>query len=78
MEEVQAFMKELAYQERKIQRFRSGDEIVIARNPAFALERPNERELFAQEFKKTKALYYQGQPDFQDILERIQDSIDLM
>jgi len=51
---------------------------VIARNPAFILENPNERELFAQEFKKTKALYYQGQPDFKDILERIQDSIELM
>jgi hypothetical protein len=65
-------------QDRKIQRFRSGDEIVIAQNPAFVLERPNERQLFAQEFKKTKALYYQGQPDFKDVLERIQDSIHLM
>ena len=78
MEDVQAFMREPAYQDRKIQRFRSGDKIVIAQNPAFVLERPNERQLFAQEFKKTKALYYQGQPDFKDILERIQDSIDLM
>jgi predicted nucleotidyltransferase component of viral defense system len=78
MEEVQSFMREPAYQVRKIQRFRSGDEIVIARNPAFVLERPNERELFAQEFKKTKALYYQGQPDFDDIFKRIRDSIELM
>ena len=37
MEEVQAFMTKPEYQERKIQRFRSGDELVIARNPAFTL-----------------------------------------
>lgn len=78
MEEVQAFMKVPAYQERKIQRFRSGDELVIARNPAFTLANQNERQLFVREFKKTKALYYQGQPDFEDILSRIQDSIKLM
>lgn len=78
MEAVQAFMRTPAYQERKIQRFRSGDEIMIARNPAFVLEKPNERELFSQEFKKTKALYYQGQPDFKHILGRIQDSIEIM
>jgi hypothetical protein len=78
MEAVQAFMRTPAYQERKIQRFRSGDEIMIARNPAFVLDKPNERELFSQEFKKTKALYYQGQPDFNHILGRIQDSIEIM
>ena len=53
-------MTKPVYQERKIQRFRSGDELVIARNPAFTLSNPNERQLFAREFKKTKALYYQG------------------
>ena len=78
MEAVQAFMRTPDYQERKIQRFRSGDEIMIARNPAFVLEKSNERELFSQEFKKTKALYYQGQPDFKHILGRIQDSIEIM
>ena len=51
---------------------------MIARNPAFVLDKPNERELFSQEFKKTKALYYQGQPDFNHILGRIQDSVEIM
>lgn len=78
MDQVQAFMIKPAYQERKIQRFRSGDELVIARNPAFTLANPNERQLFAREFKKTRALYYQGQPDFEDIFNRIQASILLM
>lgn len=54
MEAVQAFMRTPTYQERKTQRFRSGDEITIVRNPAFVLEKPNERELFAKEFKKIK------------------------
>lgn len=78
MEEVHAFMNGPEYQNRKIQRFRSGDELVIAKNPAFTLENPGERQLFAREFKKTQALYYQGQPNFEDILNRIQASINLM
>ena len=78
MEEVRNFMTKPAYQERKIQRFRSGDELVIARNLAFALNNPNELQLFAREFKKTKALYYQGQPTFEEIFNRIQAFIKLM
>jgi hypothetical protein len=78
MEEVQAFMTKPEYQERKIQRFRSGDELVIARNPAFTLANKNESQMFNSEFKKTKALYYQGQPDFEVILNRIQAFIKQM
>ncbi len=78
MEEVQAFMSKPEYRERKIERFRSGDELVIARNPAFTLPNMNERQMFNSEFKKTKALYYQGQPDFEDIFNRIQAFIKQM
>jgi hypothetical protein len=60
-----------AYQERKMQRFRSGDELVIAKNPAFTLNDSEQRDLFAREYKKSSALYYQGQPDFDQLLERI-------
>lgn len=69
--EVQDFMKEQAYQDRKVQRFRSGDELVIAKNPAFILNDSEQRDLFAREYKKSSALYYQGQPDFDQILNRI-------
>jgi hypothetical protein len=69
--EVQDFMKEQAYQDRKVQRFRSGDELVIAKNPAFTLNDSEQRDLFAREYKKSSALYYQGQPDFDQILNRI-------
>jgi hypothetical protein len=78
LEEVQAFMRESAYQERKAQRFRSGDEQVIARNPAFVLADPAQRELFAWEYRKTQALYYQGQPDFDALVARIHQHIGIM
>ncbi len=71
LQEVQEFMKTPAYQERKEQRFRSGDELVIAKNPAFTLTDPEQRELFAREYRKSSALYYQGQPDFDQLLVRI-------
>lgn len=69
--EVQDFMKEQAYQDRKLERFRSGDELVIAKNPAFTLKNSEQRDLFAREYKKSSALYYQGQPDFDQLLDRI-------
>lgn len=71
LQEVQEFMQTPAYQERKQQRFRSADELVISRNPAFTLSDLAQRELFAREYKKSSALYYQGQPDFDQLLARI-------
>lgn len=75
LEEVQAFLREPAYQKRKAQRFRSGDEQVIARNPAFILADPAQRERFALEYRKTETLYYQGQPDFDALVARIHQHI---
>ena len=78
MNEVLAFMREPAYQERKAQRFRDGDEQVISRNPAFVLADSAERERFALEYRKTQALYYQGQPDFDALVARIHQHINAM
>ena len=78
LEEVQAFMRQSAYQDRKAQRFRTGDEKKIARNPAFVLADPVQRERFALEYRKTEALYYEGQPDFDALVARIQQYIDVM
>ena len=78
LEEVQAFMRKPAYQERKTQRFRSGDEQVIARNPAFILADSAQRERFVLEYRKAQALYYQGQPDFDALVARIHQYIDVM
>lgn len=76
--EVQDFMREPAYQARKAQRFRAGDEQVIAQNQAFILADPAQRQRFAQEYRKTAALYHQGQPDFDALLARIHQHINLM
>lgn len=76
--ELQAFMQAPAYQERKAQRFRAGDEQVIARNQAFVLADKAQRERFAREYRKTQALYYQGQPDFETLMARIHQYIDIM
>jgi hypothetical protein len=61
-----------------VQRFRRGDELVVAKNPAFLQEYSEERARFAREYQKTAALYYTGQPDFNDILSRIHQYIERM
>jgi hypothetical protein len=76
--EVQEFIGTPAYEARKQQRFRSGDELVATKHAAFLLEDPEERERFSREYRKTSALYYNGQPDLSDILARIQQFIDKM
>jgi hypothetical protein len=68
---VQSFIGTDAYEARKEQRFRTGDEPVIAKNPAFTLADPIERNKFKTEYQKTAALYYNGQPGFEDIIERV-------
>jgi hypothetical protein len=78
MPEVQAFLGQPAYEERKKQRFRSGDQLVVARNAAFRLEDIAQRDLFTTEYSKTAALYYQGQPPFEDLLARIHEHILVM
>lgn len=78
LEEVQAFMRTPAYPARKAQRFRIGDEQAISRNPAFVLADANQRQRFAQEYRKTAALYYQGQPDFDLLVNRIHQHIEIM
>jgi hypothetical protein len=78
LQEVQDFMQTPAYHGRKKQRFRSGDELVIARNPAFTLSDSGQRELFAREYRKSSALYYQGQPEFDRLLARIGEHLNDM
>lgn len=78
LDEVQEFIKTSAYEKRKQQRFRSGDELVIANNPAFTLTDQAQRDLFIKEYKKSSALYYQGQPEFEQILQRISQYINTL
>ncbi|MEK6787775.1 MAG: nucleotidyl transferase AbiEii/AbiGii toxin family protein [Pseudomonadota bacterium] len=78
MTEVQDFLGTAAYEQRKQQRFRQEDELVIARNPAFLLTDLAQREAFRVAYQASSALYYQGQPDFDQILRCIHESLPLM
>lgn len=51
---------------------------MIAKNPAFTLTDSGQRELFAREYQKSSALYYKGQPNFDQVLGRIHKYLDLM
>jgi hypothetical protein len=71
-QQVIDFIGTEAYTEHKKKRFPTEDfEIPISENEAFLLRDPALRENFRQRYEATKALYYQGQPPFNDLLERI-------
>ncbi|TDM08010.1 MAG: hypothetical protein C4K60_00335 [Ideonella sp. MAG2] len=78
LQEVRDFMRQPSYGQRKAERFRGGDELTMALNPAFTLPDAGQRQQFAQEWRKTAALYYQGQPPFEEMLDRIQRHLPLM
>lgn len=65
------FIGSKEYIEHKNKRFRAGDEICIKNNLAFIIPDNRVRSFYAQEFKNKSALYFTEQPDFFEILERI-------
>jgi hypothetical protein len=78
LDEIQDFMRQPAYAARKAQRFRMGDEQVIAHNPAFSFNDPELLQRFTQEFQKTAGLYYQEQLTFPDLIQRIHENLEIM
>lgn len=71
-EQVKAFIGTAEYAEHKMARFPKIDyEIPISENEAFLLNDKNLRTRFIERYKKTAALYYNGQPDFDDMLTEI-------
>lgn len=76
-EEVQKFIGTPEYEEHKKERFPKMDvDILIAENEAFLLSTPELRATFRKRYEDTAALYYKGQPDFDELLNRIKDYID--
>ena len=70
--QVKAFIGTDEYAEHKIARFPKGDfDIPISENEAFLLNNAKLRARFIERYKKTAALYYKGQPDFEDMLTEI-------
>lgn len=71
--EVIEFIGTAEYQEHKEKRFPKPDyEIPIHKNEAFLLSSEEIRADFIARYKTTEALYYQGQPKFEELLERIE------
>jgi hypothetical protein len=77
LKEVQEFIGTEAYCLHKENRFPKKDyEISISENDAFLLSSADKRERFRQRYIETRALYYTEQPDFDVLLERIDQYID--
>ena len=74
---VQEFIGTEKYQQHKKKRFPAADQkIPIAQQEAFLLKDEQLRKLYEQEYKATSALYYQGQPAFDEILGTLSDNLD--
>lgn len=75
--EVLEFIEKEEYQVHKKKRFPSPDyDIPINKNEAFLLSSPEIRADFTARYKTTAALYYQGQPAFSELIERIAKHIE--
>ena len=76
-QEVLEFIGTPEYLKHKEKRFPTVDyEIPIYKNEAFLLSSPEIRADFTARYKTTAALYYQGQPPFDELTERIAKHIE--
>ncbi|MBI0476930.1 nucleotidyl transferase AbiEii/AbiGii toxin family protein [Sphingomonas sp. MA1305] len=72
-ESVQQFIGTPEYETHKEARFPSADNKVIAENAAFLLDDTETRQRFETAYTRTQALYYRGQPPFDDVLTKIRE-----
>lgn len=76
---VVQFIGTKEYKTHKEKRFPIEDfKIPISENPAFLLREENLKRNFKKRYESTKALYYKGQPTFEEILQRIRQYINLL
>jgi hypothetical protein len=68
---VQAFIATRAYLDHKARRFPKADNPVIAENEAFVLADRDVRQTLQNAYAASSALYFRGQPAFDDILAKI-------
>jgi len=71
--DVQSFIGTPEYHERKKVRFRTGDNLDISENDAFLITDSDVRETYKNAFDATQSLYYGSPPDFDEILNKIQE-----
>jgi hypothetical protein len=73
---VQKFIGTEKYKQHKKKRFPTTDQkIPLAEQEAFLLKDAQIRDRYEQEYKNTAALYYQGQPSFDEILGTLSESL---
>lgn len=70
---VQDFIGTPEYCAHKEERFRPGDNQVIAQNEAFLLSDSATQSTYEEQYSSNRALYYADQPSFDDILGRIRE-----
>lgn len=76
-EQVLDFIGTKEYLEHKEKRFSKVDfDLPLKENEAFLLSHPELRKQFEKRFKQTAALYYKGQPEFEEMIKKIHEYID--
>ena len=77
VQEVLDFIGTREYYSHKAERFKGLDNAIpLSENEAFQLSSSSLREKFKTRYQNTSKLYYKGQPDFDDILQRIIQHLD--
>ncbi|WP_108522400.1 nucleotidyl transferase AbiEii/AbiGii toxin family protein [Bradyrhizobium algeriense] len=74
--EVQEFIGTEEYKQHKQKRFRQGDNQNIAENEAFLLSDAETTALYANAYDRSRALYYDDPPSFEEIKTEIPEWID--
>ena len=71
---VRAFAETDAFEAHRKKRFPKVDyEIPLSENQAFLLSDPEDFEALKKEYVGKRALYYRGQPDFEEVMTAIRD-----
>jgi len=74
---IQAFIGTTDYQTHKAKRFPAADyEIPLLKNQAFLLSSPGLRKTYQKQYEATAALYYNGQPPFEEVLALIHANLE--
>ncbi|MBS1629388.1 MAG: nucleotidyl transferase AbiEii/AbiGii toxin family protein [Bacteroidetes bacterium] len=75
--DVQNFIGTDAYKAHKTERFKGADAAIpVSENEAFKLTSPEIKAALKKRYEETGALYYKGQTDFEEILDRIGQYLD--
>jgi predicted nucleotidyltransferase component of viral defense system len=77
-ERVLNFIGTDAYYEHKEKRFRSSDEKNLKKNDAFIFPNENVKTIYAKKYQEKASLYYEEQPPFNKILEKIWEYMDIL